>query len=247
MVSQAVKEFIKELEGVCFNRHTYEVFGDFLYMAQASIANAFYKSNDIEERYLQHAKRYDEKQLKRMARLLAITVEALEAEPECDFLGEAYMEALQGNTAKGQFFTPYSLAKMLTDMTFTKEGVADSLEQNGFISVADECSGAGCMLIAARNRAIELDMDANTVFMVAKDIDSKCVAMSYIQLSLLGVSAIVTDGNTLTATSNRSWFTPATFLNPNFRKFLNYIKGTNYDQTHTVDKTPIKPVQTGLF
>ena len=228
MPSQAVKGFIKELNGVCRSRHVYEVFGDFLYMSQASIANVFYRSKEIEERYEQHAKRYNDKELARISKLLAITVDALEAEPECDFLGEAYMEALQGNTAKGQFFTPYALGRLLSETTFKAEDVAANLEQKGFISISDECSGAGCMLIAARNRAIELGIPANSVFMVARDIDSKCTAMTFIQLSLLGVSAMVAEGDTLRETINRKWLTPAAWLNPNLPKFLNYMKGTNY-------------------
>ncbi len=46
-----------------------------------------------------------------LAKCFAIVVEALERNPEQDFLGELYMELELGNHWKGQFFTPYCVCK----------------------------------------------------------------------------------------------------------------------------------------
>ncbi|RZF24514.1 hypothetical protein EVC45_38550 [Paraburkholderia sp. UYCP14C] len=44
------------------------------------------------------------------------------------------------------------------------------------------------------------------------DVDPRCVYMAYLQLSLLGIGAIVIHGNSLTMQQRDVWYTPAHFI-----------------------------------
>lgn len=48
------------------------------------------------------------------AKCFAIVVEALERNPDQDFLGRLYMSLELGNHWKGQFFTPYDVCRYMT-------------------------------------------------------------------------------------------------------------------------------------
>ena len=50
------------------------------------------------------------------------------------------------------------------------------------------------------------------MLVTATDIDLKCVHMCYLQLSLLGIPAVVIHGNSLTLEEHSHWFTPAYIL-----------------------------------
>ena len=51
------------------------------------------------------------------AKCFAIVVEALERNPDQDFLGRLYMSLELGNHWKGQFFTPYDVCRCMAEIT----------------------------------------------------------------------------------------------------------------------------------
>lgn len=129
--------------------------------------------------------------------MLAIIVEALERNPEQDFLGEMYMQLNLGNHWKGQFFTPYCVCKMMSEITC--EDVDSHIEKQGYLSICDPACGAGATLIAAANTMKKCKHNfQNHVVFVAQDIDRITGMMCYIQLSLLGCAGYVCIANTIT-------------------------------------------------
>jgi len=61
---------------------------------------------------------------------------------------------------------------------------------------------------------------ARNCFIVAEDIDLRCVHMCYLQLALAGVPAIIKHQNTLTREKWSVWKTPAFILQYlRFRKY----------------------------
>ena len=133
-------------------------------------------------------------------------------EKPCDFLGQFYMNHEMGNERAGQFFTPYSVSSMLSEITVleAKEKILNfsSVE---VLSINDPTCGAGGMLVAA---ADHLFFEANPVsvdkvFFVGQDIDRRCFYMTYMQLCALGCMGLVILGNTLSNTKDRVWETPA--------------------------------------
>lgn len=129
--------------------------------------------------------------------MLAIIVEALERNPEQDFLGAMYMQLNLGNHWKGQFFTPYCVCKMMSEITC--EDVDSHIEKQGYLSICDPACGAGATLIAAANTMKKCKHNfQNHVVFVAQDIDRITGMMCYIQLSLLGCAGYVCIANTIT-------------------------------------------------
>ena len=204
-------EFSKFMQSLDYSKSRGQIFSDFLTLSTYSIAQPFYRSPELEERYLAVAKSYKPEQLNLFAKMLAIVVDALEEEPQ-DFLGTCFMANDMGSEYKGQFFTPYHVSKFMAEITLGN--VKELVQAQGYITISEPCSGAGGMLIAIRDVFIQQGCNPSTqMFVEAVDIDDLCFKMSYIQLSLLGVPAKVIRGNTLSMEYSETLYTPVYFLN----------------------------------
>lgn len=152
--------------------------------------------------------------------LAAMTVMALERNPEQDFLGKIYMDLGLGKKSTSQFFTPYHICELMAAIAMGN--IVDEVKEKGYISINDPTCGAGATLIAgvneARKKLEKVNMNfQNHVLVVAQDIDFTVAMMCYIQLSLLGVAGYIKVGNSLTEpistddTTENYWFTPMYF------------------------------------
>ena len=133
-------------------------------------------------------------------------------EKPCDFLGQFYMSHEMGNERAGQFFTPYSVSSMLSEITIleAKEKI-NKFSSFEVLSINDPTCGAGGMLVAAADHLFfEADpVSVDKVFLVGQDIDRRCFYMTYMQLCALGCMGLVILGNTLMNTRDRVWETPS--------------------------------------
>lgn len=193
------KVFIDVFKELCYSRQTWEVWADVITVMACSIENVLEKNPE------RHQRREDEYEacIKRLggvekpAKLLAIVVDALEKNPEQDFLGALYMLLDLGNHWKGQFFTPYHVSQFMAEVTVGD--VQAQVEKQGWISMCDPCVGGGAMMIAAANAIRRQKINySNHVMFVGQDIDRIVGMMAYIQLSLLGCPGYVVIGNSLT-------------------------------------------------
>lgn len=216
--------FAKKLRGLSGRFHTWEVWSDFVTMYAIAISNAFDESHydAREEMYLKIISKYDEKERMVFPELVADVANALESDPEQDFLGSVYMELELGNHWIGQFFTPYSICKCMAGIT--ANNAVERIERDGYIAINDCACGAGATLIAAVNQ-IDLELFKaksplhwqDHVLVTAQDIDFTTGMMCYIQLSLLGCAGYVKIGNTLTDPMHEGddlsnyWFMPGYF------------------------------------
>ena len=226
------KEFVKTISSLTGKYATWEIWSDFVTMTAICISNAIDKTHfeAREQSYLNIAKKYNDDEIGKFATLIAILVEGLEMDRDRDFLGELYMSLGLGSRWKGQFFTPYSVCKAMAKMN--GGDIVSQIEERGFIRVADQCCGAGALLIAFANEAADQTKDSNYnwqnhILFCAQDIDMITGLMCYIQLSLLGCAGFVKIGNSLTdpmtegeaeaellnADKNRYWYTPMYFHN----------------------------------
>jgi type I restriction-modification system DNA methylase subunit len=185
------KDFIKLLENVKPSKHSYEVFTDWVTMA-AAMLYSWKKDESVEQEYLNAAKDYTPEEITKLAELLAITTDALETNPG-DFLGEVFTLAELTNDRNGQFFTPYCVSYMMAKM------MIGELPTDHVCRISDPACGAGGMIIAGamilKERGYNYQQDA---YFVGQDIDHRCARMAFIQASLLGLSAVIICGNTLT-------------------------------------------------
>ena len=199
-------DFVKTF-GYLADRHSsWQAWADFVVLAAVAIANRFGDLNDErhqrrEEEYRSIMERYNPQEREIFPRLFALTVEALEANPHQDYLGEMFMTLELGNHWKGQFFTPYHVCQLMADISM--EDAEAKIERQGWIGIMDCACGAGALLIAARNRLYlanppigYLPPHLHALF-VCQDIDRVAALMCYIQLSLLGCSGYVVVGDSL--------------------------------------------------
>lgn len=217
------KEFLTVFNQLCYSRQSWQVWADLISAMACSIANI---SEVNPKRRADREKEY-ERCLKELggdagviAKLFAIVVMALENNPEQDFLGALYMQLNLGSHWHGQFFTPASVAKMMSQVS-VEDTIKSRTESEDYISVIDPSCGAGVTLISAaaifRERGINYQQE---VLFTGQDIDRVAGQMCYIQLSLLGCAGYIciadTLGNPVTGpplqpqekTGQEFWYTP---------------------------------------
>ena len=222
-LSEHRKNFVKLLNN--FNAYGYSrfnVFNDFLHMAAITIADSsdpYFLANSKktvearEEEYKNVIGRYKPELQNYFGEMLAELV--LEMGTYCpdhltDVLGELFMELGFADQWKGQCFTPQSVCDMMGMITFDVGRVQSLIDEKGFVTVNDGAVGAGAIILGAANEMRRSGFNPQKQMLaVVNDIDERCVWMSYIQLSLYGLPAIVMRQNTLTLeTFGAAWFTP---------------------------------------
>lgn len=226
MKSQRIRSaFTRKISQLTGKYMNWQIWRDFVIMSATSISNSidlthFEERNDL---YSKTAAQYTPEELSKFVELLVDTVSALRTNPDQDFLGDVYMELGLNNHWKGQFFTPYSICKMMGAMSMGNgEKLVEQIHQQGYITVNDPACGAGATLIAAGNAIERALYEAKSplhwqdhVVMVAQDIDYIVGLMCYIQLSILGCAGIVKIGDSLSDPIHSGddltnyWFTPA--------------------------------------
>jgi len=202
----AQKAFIKAIESKAYEFQAWELFSDFCKLSAISLYQPFLRSEELESEYMQTISKYKKDMVAVFPKLLAYVVMGLE-DKMGDFLGECFMQLNLGSKYKGQFFTPYHLSSFMALI------LGNPIKKKE--SMVEPCCGSGGMVIA-RADAISRDYGLeyqNMMEVQATDIDILCVHMSFIQLSLLGISAEVVHGNSLSLEVFARWYTPKYIMN----------------------------------
>lgn len=192
--------------------------------------------------------KYDEEERDRFKTAHELLVQAFELEPG-DHLGEIYMQLPHGGEGMGQFFTPYSLSKTLTAMS--APNLEEWAENGRILTVHEPSVGAGGMIIAFVETAREQGVNYQRQVLVdCGDIDLTAVQMAYIQLSIMGIPALVRHMNTLTLEQWAVW--PTLFYAPiahrlkeqrNHDRVLALLRGETPIGETERGKTETKPVE----
>ena len=205
-----IKEFISKLSNLDRSRSVSTVFNDFLTLSCCSLAQTVYRSDNLEQRYLNIVKTYTKEQAEEFSKLLAFLVLGLEQAPQ-DFLGQVFMSLNLGSQANGQYFTPYSVCKFMAEINFTE---IETIQNNQLITLSEPCCGSGGIIIAFAETLKEQGYNyQHQLFVEAIDIDETCFKMAYIQLSILGIPARVMLGDTLAWKFQKVLYTPLYFVN----------------------------------
>lgn len=190
--------FIEKFEELCNGRGVSKgkAWESLITMCACSFSNVFGEASlDFKQREREFAQ-YQEVLggFERPAELLSIITLALEENPKQDFLGTIFQKLKLNDSRRGQIFTPYHVAELMSRLTCNTE-----FGDKDWLSVCDPCVGAGVMLIAASNVYRDLGINYQTdILFVGQDIDRTVALMSYVQLSLLGCPGYVIVGNSLT-------------------------------------------------
>ncbi|QTH24718.1 MULTISPECIES: N-6 DNA methylase [Sphingomonadaceae] len=205
---------ICKLFDTCQYRHDrYTLFSDFVEAAAISLSNSLdlAQNQAREARYMEIVGRYDRDVIDTFPRIFAEVTLAMEART-CDVLGRVFGELGLANAARGQFFTPYSVCRMMAAMT-ADSCPEDIIAKKGFLTLCEPACGAGAMVIATCETLREAGVNYQRhLHVTAIDIDPRAVHMAYIQFALLHVPAIVIIGDSLAGTTRELWYTPAHIL-----------------------------------
>ncbi len=127
---------------------------------------------------------------KSMASLLSAS---LRAQPY-DFLGTIYETLGFTDTRYGaQFFTPWTICELMAAMTMPTD-----LPSEHVITVAEPSCGSGRMILAVSSAVSRSHPEAATrLWFEAVDKDAVCQHMTFIQLALASIPAIVRHGDSI--------------------------------------------------
>lgn len=217
------KNIVRLIEGLEGKFSAWEIWQDFITLSAVSVANVIggpYRDSR-EKMFTDRIGKYSEKERTAFSLMFNELVEALDRNPDQDFLGEMFMTLGCGDKWKGQFFTPYCVCRAMAAVTYG-DNIRPQIEKNGWVSVGDCACGAGATLIAFANECRSKGINYQTdVLFVGQDLDFLAGMMCYLQLSLLGCAGYVCiddsiarpctcydDHALIPVDGSRIWYTP---------------------------------------
>ena len=237
------KELCNCLTSVSDRQPIYQIFEDWLAMSAIAISNAvdLIQKDEREKQYLDIVKKYNSKELTKLAECLGMLVMQLDNEYKTtgitDLLGKVFHALNLHNEYHGQFFTPFHICECMGKMTFdgSEPSAETTLKEQNYISLLEPCVGSGGLVLGFAKAMEERKHNPQQELCVtAIDIDIKCVHMAYLQLSLFGIPAVVVHGNSLTEEQWSVWRTPAYILG--FWEYKSKRSNSNETKKETVSE-----------
>lgn len=146
-----------------------------------------------------------------------------------------------GDKWKGQFFTPYDVSLITSELAFEKDLTLQRIEEDGFVEVSDECIGGGALLIALTEVFCNNKINPQKHMLVyGGDLDIKSVYMSYIHFTLYGIPAVINHQDTLTNEIFSTWYTF-----PCHMQHMKYKKALRDYKREQAKLQPIEPLKIG--
>ena len=193
-------------------------------------------SEELEEEYLQNIKQV--KKPEKFPQAMEVLVDGLE-ERAYDFLGCVLGEWGILSKWAGQFFTPESLTTSMASMTLGDR----KPEPSHRLTLCEPACGAGAMTIAASEVLKNQGFYPFHYYWTCVDIDHKMFEACYIQLTLLGIPAVVINGNTLSLETWDAAYTFAAAVHP-----MRYARSQDDpSETPTLEHLDVPHVQKTLF
>ena len=116
------------------------------------------------------------------------------------------MKSCGSNRALEQVFTPPDVARLMAQFVF---GQPKELPSEGHFTLNDPTCGSGALLLAAAEQTAHNGYDTCEQLVIqASDVDICCVQMTYIQLALYGIPAVVVHGEIIAMKEYDRWYTP---------------------------------------
>lgn len=184
-------EIVKKINEMAKYYSGHQVFRDWIEIYALSIANCCEPEGTPvfekrEQQYLSTINKYKKEEIDGFADLGGMLTLALEKDMS-DILGSVYMGIGTNNKATGQFFTPDSVSQLTAKMMDVE---IVSIKEP--IRLHEPTCGSSGMIIAYARALRDKGINYQRLLDIkATDIDFACVYMSYIQLSLLGIKAVI--------------------------------------------------------
>ena len=219
-----VETISKKIQKLQDKNDWYSVIYDVLEICAITLSNQVDKRPGVwdrrEEVYKKTILKYNEAERDLMAEifgdiLLLLSNMSMDDGVFDDYLGKLYMSSGVSNKKAGQYFTPYNVSRLCAEINVNSMDLSKDI-----ITINEPTCGSGGMVLAMieslRNKGVNY---AERVVVICSDIDMRCVYMTYLQLSLAGVPAIIYNQNSLNLETWDEWYTPGYLLN--YLKFKN--------------------------
>lgn len=230
--SPKIDDIIKLISKATYKVGTHELLSDVFECSAIAISNKFDKRNydRREETYKAIMNKHDLETRKLISEIFAEIFALLTYQINIgfnDYLGELYMRSETSSSKAGQFFTPFSLSKLCAEASVSRKTIEECIEMDKILTMHEPTVGAGGMVLALADvlyNKYHFNI-ARNLFIECGDIDARCVHMTYLQLALAGIPAVVYHRDGLTLETWDRWETPAYIMQyPRFVKMSN-IKG----------------------
>lgn len=208
----SISNIVKKIQSTDQKYNYDEIFFDWIKAMFYAYANSCNSDGyeDREEKFNRLAEKHGAKTMQIFYECQAELVMLFEEKGIDDYLGKIHHFLGVYNKMKGQFFTPFHLAKMMAETQVSK--VIKELEK-GKIKITDQACGSAClilgMLAVLKEKGINYQ---KRIFINCSDLDENAIQMAYIQLSLTGAAAKCENKNALTGEMFGSWFTLGAML-----------------------------------
>ena len=212
-----IEDIIKRITASVYRFDKHQLISDVFECVAITISNMvdLIAKEEREKRYLQVIKKYQKEEQTLIAEIFSMIFALLSSVVYdngrfYDNLGELFMRCNQGSSSAGQYFTPFQVSAMMARMIIGDE-ILEKAQNDGILTLNDSCCGGGGMMMAALDvlkNKYHINYTRNC-FILCSDIDLRCVHMTYLQLALAGVPAIVKHQNSLTGETWSVWKTPA--------------------------------------
>ena len=204
---------IELINKIAVKQSLYTVYSDFVELTALAISNTcdFENRDKREKQYLNIIEKYKEEAIL-FPHLYSELVEEMNKGFN-DVLGSLFMELGLGSKHTGQFFTPYHTAQATARVLFDSEQIDKQIEERGYISLCEPSCGGGAMVIAFAEEMHKNGYNPQQQLVIeCNDLDVKGVYMTYVQLSLYGIPAVVNHADSLTLSKYDTFKTPMYIL-----------------------------------
>ena len=117
-----------------------------------------------------------------------------------DVLGEIFRELELYDQGAGQVFTAQPTADLMGDIALDESRVREEIARQGFVTVVENCCGSGALILGYLNALLDIGVNpCRQVLAKAADLDPRCVKMTFVQLSLYCIPAVVEQRNAVTS------------------------------------------------
>ena len=184
-------EIVKKINEMAKYYSAHQVFRDWIEVYALAIANTCEPEGTVvwnkrEQQYLSTIGKYQEQEILGFTELGGMLTLALE-DSMSDILGSVYMVLETSSKVTGQFFTPDNISRLVSKMM--DENIVSTED---VITLHEPTCGSSGMIIAYARALRDKGINYQRLLDIkASDIDFACVYMSYIQLSLLGIKAVI--------------------------------------------------------
>lgn len=228
-----IDDIIKLISKATYKVGIHELLSDVFECSAIAISNKFdFRNYDSrEEKYKAIMNKYDLETRKLICEIFAKIYMLLSNQISVgfnDYLGELYMRSETSSSKAGQFFTPYCVSKMCAETSIDQKTIDECIEKDKILTMHEPTVGAGGMVLALADvlyNKYHFNI-ARNLFIECGDIDIRCVHMTYLQLALAGIPAVIYHRDGLTLETWDRWETPAYIMQyPRFVKYSDIRKG----------------------